>query len=354
MCRICSMILYLCPVISSPNGGVGVLGQEIIMPLFLQRCLQYKVRAKHCRRIQMSISLSETLNDQLQIQSLFPVHIMLARMLSDVPDTEHSAVYQYTKARALATHSTEEGAHVARTTFILPEMNKLVKGANSESLFILFISYGGANASCEFDTSREHVDNISFSSNIEKTCLWGKISLESLFLSWEKFPNLNKGVRCELLSTVDLVPSILKTSLLGVENCISLRVPNNASSMSVLQQVQVIISAEEQGAKESSAYNPCTYNNVPASSSHVLRLRTGNVIFNYRYYHNRLQRTEVTEDFSCPFCLVKCASFKGLKLHLLSSHDLFHFEFWVTDEYQAVNVSVKTDLWRPEVLTPSN
>ena len=36
----------------------------------------------------MSISLSETLNDQLQIQSLFPVHIMLARLLSDVPDME--------------------------------------------------------------------------------------------------------------------------------------------------------------------------------------------------------------------------------------------------------------------------
>ena len=51
---------------------------------------------------------------------------------------------------------------------------------------------------------------IFIAANIEKTCLWGKISLESLFLSWEKFPNLNKGVRCELLSTVDLVPSILK------------------------------------------------------------------------------------------------------------------------------------------------
>ena len=70
------------------------------------------------------------------------------------------------------------------------------------------------------------------------------------------------------------------------------------------------------------------------------------MIFNYKYYQNRLHRTEgilfifnvqlltftvlslafllnyedaellvllkyaVTEDFSCPFCLVKCASFK--------------------------------------------
>ncbi|XP_070016626.1 polycomb group protein EMBRYONIC FLOWER 2-like [Nicotiana sylvestris] len=61
------------------------------------------------------------------------------------------------------------------------------------------------------------------------------------------------------------------------------------------------------------------------------RLRTGNVVFNYRYYNNKLQRTEVTEDFTCPSCLVKCASFKGLRYHLCSSHDLFNFEFWVNE-----------------------
>ncbi|KAL5973234.1 hypothetical protein ACLOJK_037261 [Asimina triloba] len=38
----------------------------------------------------------------------------------------------------------------------------------------------------------------------------------------------------------------------------------------------------------------------------------------------------------------------GLRYHLTSSHDLFNFEFWVTEEYQAVNISVKTDSWRSE------
>lgn len=230
-------------------------------------------------------------------------------------------------------------------------MNKLVKEVSSGSLYILFVSYGGSNGSCGYVTTRDHLGNLSSSSNIEKPCLWGKISMEALFLSWEKIPTLNTGRGCELLSTVDLVPCTLKTGLLGAENCMSFQIPDNGSNMNILQQVQVTISAEEQGAKESSAYNPCTYNNIPASSSsRVLRLRTGNVIFNYRYFHNKLQRTEVTEDFSCPFCLVKCASFKGLKLHLLSSHDLFNFESWVTDEYQAVNVSVKTDPWRSEMV----
>lgn len=73
------------------------------------------------------------------------------------------------------------------------------------------------------------------------------------------------------------------------------------------------------------------------------RLRAGIVIFNYKDFGNMLQKTEVTEDFSCPFCLMQCASFKGLRYHLCSSHDLFNFDFWVTEEYQAVNVSVKID-----------
>ncbi|KAF6158809.1 hypothetical protein GIB67_012452 [Kingdonia uniflora] len=41
---------------------------------------------------------------------------------------------------------------------------------------------------------------------------------------------------------------------------------------------------------------------------------------------------EVTEDFSCAFCLVQCASFKE------------------TNEQQAVNVFIKTDIWRPEIV----
>ncbi|TQE08617.1 hypothetical protein C1H46_005793 [Malus baccata] len=79
------------------------------------------------------------------------------------------------------------------------------------------------------------------------------------------------------------------------------------------------------------------------------RSRAAIVIFNYRDYNNTLRKTEVTEDFSCPFCLMQCASFKGLRYHLCSSHDLFNFEFWVTGEYQAVNVSVKVDILRSEV-----
>ncbi|KAG7030154.1 Polycomb group protein VERNALIZATION 2 [Cucurbita argyrosperma subsp. argyrosperma] len=57
------------------------------------------------------------------------------------------------------------------------------------------------------------------------------------------------------------------------------------------------------------------------------RVSTGVVIFNYRDYNNI-----------------------GLRYHLGSSHDMFNFEYWVTEEYQAVNVSVKIDVFRPETV----
>lgn len=74
----------------------------------------------------------------------------------------------------------------------------------------------------------------------------------------------------------------------------------------------------------------------------------GNVIFNYRDQNNLLRKTEVTRRFSCPFCLLRCGSFKGLRCHLITSHELFKCEFWVTEEYRAVNISVRTDALHSE------
>ncbi|GJN23292.1 hypothetical protein PR202_gb10928 [Eleusine coracana subsp. coracana] len=117
-------------------------------------------------------------------------------------------------------------------------------------------------------------------------------------------------------------------------------------------QVQICISAQEAGARDmsESPYSSYTYDNVPPSSlPDILRLRAGNVLFNYKYYNDTMRKTEVTEDFSCPFCLVRCGSFKGLGFHLNSTHDLFSFEFMITEQYQVVNVSLKADVWRTEL-----
>ncbi|XP_012466992.1 polycomb group protein EMBRYONIC FLOWER 2 isoform X2 [Gossypium raimondii] len=292
-------------------------------PLFLQRCLRYKLQAKHKRRIQMTVSVPGIVNEGVLTQTVFPLYILLARLVSDVAVAEYSAVYRFRRACILTSFTGIDDSNQAQVNFILPEINKLAMEAKSGSLAILLVSF--ANGGC---------------------CLWGRIPLESLYLSWEKSPNLSSGQRSEMVLPVDLQSCLLKLKCSNEDKFISIQSSSNSSLV-----LQVIISAKEVGVKEKSAYNSYTCSGVSSSSlPHIIGLRAGNVIFNYRYYNNKLQRTEVTEDFSCPFCLVKCASFKGLRHHLPANHDLFNFEFWVTEEYQAVNVSVKTDSWRSELV----
>jgi len=38
----------------------------------------------------------------------------------------------------------------------------------------------------------------------------------------------------------------------------------------------------------------------------------------------------------------------GLKYHLISSHDQFNFEFWISEKEQGVNVSLKRHTWTNE------
>ncbi|OMO94801.1 Polycomb protein, VEFS-Box [Corchorus capsularis] len=300
-------------------------------PPFLQRCLRYKIQAKHKMRLQMTVSVSGIMNEGVLTQSPFPLYILLARLVSDVAAAEYSAVYRFRRACILTSFTGIEGSNQAQVNFVLPEINKLAMEAKSGSLAILFVSFGNGGG----------------------CCLWGRIPLESLYMSWEKSPNLSLGQRAEMILPVIMHSCLLKLNCSNEDKCILIQSSSNSLSMNQSLQLQVIISAEEVGAKEKSPYSSYTCSGVSSSSaslSHVIRLRAGNVIFNYRYYNNKLQRTEVTEDFSCPFCLVKCASFKGLRHHLPASHDLFNFEFWVTEEYQAVNVSVKTDIWRSEIV----
>nr|KJB07892.1 hypothetical protein B456_001G051500 [Gossypium raimondii] len=257
-------------------------------PLFLQRCLRYKLQAKHKRRIQMTVSVPGIVNEGVLTQTVFPLYILLARLVSDVAVAEYSAVYRFRRACILTSFTGIDDSNQAQVNFILPEINKLAMEAKSGSLAILLVSF--ANGGC---------------------CLWGRIPLESLYLSWEKSPNLSSGQRSEMVLPVDLQSCLLKLKCSNEDKFISIQSSSNSSLVNQPLQLQVIISAKEVGVKEKSAYNSYTCSGVSSSSlPHIIGLRAGNVIFNYRYYNNKLQRTEVTEDFSCPFCLVKCASFK--------------------------------------------
>ncbi|XP_043706488.1 polycomb group protein EMF2B-like isoform X1 [Telopea speciosissima] len=321
-------------------------------PSFLQRCLLYKIQAKHKRRILMTVSIAGNENDGVQMQNLLPLYVLLVRPISDGAVAGHSAVYRINRACVLTTASEFDERDLKEANFVLPEINKLSSDARAGKLTLLLVSCGDTkNLLCGGGIHKDRLDMASFPSNVGRYSLWGKIPIESLYMSWAKCGNLSSGHRAEMLSSFDMHSCFLEPGCLEEGNSISLKIPHNSEIMDSLQKVQVNISAQEVGAAERSPYNLYTYNDIPTLSiSHIMRLRAGNVIFNYRYYNNTLQKTEVTEDYSCAFCLVKCANFKGLRCHLCSSHDLFNFEFWVTEEYQAVNVSVKTDIWRSEIV----
>jgi hypothetical protein len=65
----------------------------------------------------------------------------------------------------------------------------------------------------------------------------------------------------------------------------------------------------------------------PALGGRILSASPGRVWFHFLYHHNMRRRSEVTERFSCPFCLLACASFQGLQEHLQASHDKFSYTF---------------------------
>ncbi|CAI9091970.1 OLC1v1027094C1 [Oldenlandia corymbosa var. corymbosa] len=317
--------------------------RSIRNPSFLQRCLRYKIQAKNKKRIQMTVSLPATVNYGLQGQNLFPLRIILARPASSNEITENYDCFHFNRCCTLTSCAGDQAVSGIHAKFILPEMNKLSAEIKSGSLSVLFVS-------C-VEASRDPMVASSSQSNVEGHCLLGKIPMELLLLSWEKSPNLNLGEKAEMLSTVEMRPYSVKPICLEENKCVSFQTAASSGTQSSLQQLQVVVSAEEVGARDRSAYDCYSYSDIPSSSlPHIMRLRTGNVIFNYKYYNNKLQKTEVTEDFTCPFCLVKCASFKGVRHHLTTSHDLFNFEFWVTEDYQAVNVSPKTDIWRTEII----
>ncbi|KAL0682456.1 hypothetical protein Bca4012_049303 [Brassica carinata] len=314
-------------------------------PLFLQRCLNYKIEAKHKSRIQMSVFLSGTTDAGVQTQKLFPLYILLARLVSPKPAAEYSAVYRFSRACILTSVLGVDGVSQAQANFLLPDLSRLALDAKSGSLAILFISFAGAqNSQFGIDSSTIH------SGNIGGHCLWSKIPLQSLYATWQNSADLELGQKVNSVSLVEMQPCFIKLKSMAEEKCVSIQVPSNPLTSSSPQQVQVTISAELVGATEQSPYSSFSYNDISASSLvQIIRLRKGNVVFNYKYYNNKLQKTEVTEDFSCSICLVKCGSFKGLKYHLPATHDLFNFEFWVSEEYQAVNVFLKSETMIAEI-----
>lgn len=333
--------------------------------LFLPRCLKYRIDASQEKRIQMTVMLSWS--DE-ETQNTFPLYISLARRDPNNEDADYSAVYLLSQILTFRGSSGIDGQNEIKAKFVLSEVNKLAVEARSGSLFLLFFTTeGNSNSLSRINASLGPSDQTSHESIAEKTCLYGKISFQSIYTAWDNSPNFRWGQRAEIMTTLNLLPCILKYDFENKGTTIAIQDLQNSEIVTTSKSVHIKIFAEEFGAKEKSPYHANAINDVPSSSassssstpssplsssssSCVIRSKEGRVVFNYRYYKNRLQRREVTENFSCPYCYLKCASYKGLRCHLLASHDLLNFEFSASEDCLAVNVSKKYDIWRFEFI----
>ncbi|RZB86830.1 Polycomb group protein EMBRYONIC FLOWER 2 [Glycine soja] len=106
-------------------------------PSFLQRCLHYRIKAKHKKRIQMAVSLTRTITES---QNVFPMSICLARRISDHGASRQTAIYQIGRIFIFRNSPGIDLNTQVQANFTLPEVNKLAEEARSCSLDILFVS----------------------------------------------------------------------------------------------------------------------------------------------------------------------------------------------------------------------
>ncbi|EAZ44164.1 hypothetical protein OsJ_28786 [Oryza sativa Japonica Group] len=280
----------------------------------------------------ITISLSGGTNKELRAQNIFPLYVLLARPTNNVSLEGHSPIYRFSRACLLTSFHEFGNKDYTEATFVIPDVKNLAT-SRACSLNIILISCGRAEQTFDDNNcSGNHVEGSTLQ-KLEGKCFWGKIPIDLLASSLGNCVSLSLGHTVEMSSTVEMTPSFLEPKFLEDDSCLTFCSQKVDATGSF--QLQVSISAQEAGAKDmsESPYSVYSYNDVPPSSlTHIIRLRSGNVLFNYKYYNNTMQKTEVTEDFSCPFCLVPCGSFK------------------ISEECQAVNVSLKTDSWRTELL----
>ncbi|KAF1878637.1 hypothetical protein Lal_00047308 [Lupinus albus] len=292
-------------------------------PTFLNRCLDYRIKAKH-KRIKMKVSMSLRIDET---ENVLPLYICLARQTPNNRDAEYSADYRISRIFKFEDFPEIDGDAEVQAKFKLPEVNKLAQEAKSGSLYLMvFTTVKNRNSSSEANGNLVPSDE----SIAGELCLCGKASLEFLYCAWDCSPSFVSGQGAEIVMAIDLIPCFLKC--VEKDKNISVQAPCNSYFETTLKKLQILVSAEEYGAKERLPY--FTYSSRDILSPSLARL--------IRYCHNTLRKTEVTSDFACPLCLVRCGSYKGVRYHMDSSHDLFHFEFSVD---QTVNVSIKPDVF---------
>ncbi|XP_037480258.1 polycomb group protein EMF2B-like [Triticum dicoccoides] len=316
-------------------------------PTFLQRCLDYMIEARRKKRIQLTVSLSRGTNTACREQNIFPLYVLLATPTSNISLEEHPSIYRFSRAYFLTSFGGFGSKDHTKATFVIPDIENLAS-SRASNLNIIIISRGQVGEDIgENNCTGGHLEQSALQ-KLEGKCFWGNISINLLRLSLENHAStLNLGHTMKLTSTVEMRPSFLEKKFLEQDNCLTFCSHKVDATCGNGLCLRSCLTASH--AVSTVARCRCQHCRHCMQARQLGRLRAGNVHFNYKYYKNTMQKTEVTEDFACPFCFVKCGSYKGLGCHLNSSHDLFHFEFWISEERQAVDVSLKADAWRIEL-----
>ncbi|KAL8192817.1 hypothetical protein R6Q57_027265 [Mikania cordata] len=300
-------------------------------PLFLTKCLHYKLKDKHKRRVRLSVSISTPLDDGQQKLSIFPLYILAIPLPTPNGEMLRSCCYGFKRACKLTTSNVAQTVGSSQARFILPDIIKLTE-FNRGSLSILLVHSAAMINQTEIDLTEDHLvspSNVGY-------CLMGNTPIDFIHFSKENSPYINLGERTQFMSTVCLKSCYMKLSCSDGEKCICFHFPYNAEVVSILQQIPITITAEELGAKDALALDLHSYNNISADKlPEVLRQRTGKVNFYFKYYNNTLHKTEVC---LCLFPFGYDDDTYGLECHLTASHDHFNYEFWVGDSASSPSV----------------
>ncbi|KAL9318032.1 hypothetical protein ACSQ67_014549 [Phaseolus vulgaris] len=327
-------------------------------PIFLERCLDHNIKNKHKKRILMTVTLSLKVHET---QSLFPLCVCLGRL---DPNREATGEEKYHVGRIFTFQgpcgTDLHGNHSVLVKFMLPQQEKLAVETNYDKYFLCILASAKNPISLsKLNESTMPVEVASNESLGGERSLLGKVSLKFLYEILKMSSDCPLQGRTEIQFSTEFRACNLKYCLQQYSRTknrtISIRSSDDSEVEGKLKNVQISTRFEEFGAAREPP--PCRRRkrNEEASSSsslpHIDWL-LGNVLFHYRYYQDKLKKTEVTENFTCAICLVQCVNYQGLKHHLIASHELFSFEFSESEEFPTVSLSVKNPNWKQQLIDP--
>jgi len=340
-----------------------IRSRSIERPVFLQRCLNYKIHALRQKRIKVRVQATGLLNTSSLCQwknqmgridpspSTGSTHQFLPMfiMVTNQPNPQQEVFALSKVIKMVRVPLLNPGALSAPVTFVLPELSKLFVHAKSGS-FILFVAF--VDPADLFDGATRHMRDLDDCSG---PVLWGKLSMSSLCTQWLRHANgrssvigLN-GASVNSVCKLEFAEGKLQHLDTALGQMVRMR-PSKEHHVRSEMTMQLHMCAGEIGHTLSNGRSPNGTPHKRTSSllSQAFRNFSGRVEFHYLYYFNRCEKIEVMEEFTCPFCLVRCYTFEGLQIHLNCSHDLFNFEYLSNADVPVVNVTCRTELLGPE------